>query len=721
MVPSNSEPVEPVDLPESLPDPVPEVEIDEISVDDNFEDEERIDDDRVSLLMKNAELEDVIEVFGQLSNANIIVPNLSSDTKVDRTIDVNLSNVEWKPALEAILESQDLELYEKIVGSEIYSVRTKTPGAPEPMEMKIFKLNYASASSVTNLLAQMVGASGTYSSFPERNVVMAQTFAKNLRNIEALIEQIDLPRQQVFIEAKFMELTDTARKDLGINWQVLQSYGVGVNGIGGDYAYGDSRQDNFNRSMTDQDKGNYTTRGTIDNNSAVNNYNDIAGKSYERLEEAPDQTWVSDENNPGNFEWDNGVDYAQRPGGLPANGRIYGITPTASSENSTKNFSDNLTEVINDAIVGSGSLDASTVTRTLGATLSAADFQLVLSALERRDGVDIVSNPKIIVANEEKASIHIGKVKPRYETELVPVNDTQSKVVIKQVGEYRDGVSVDVTPTINTADNITLKIVPKLERLDITPDFRSSEGIPYYGKTVKTIDTVFSLESGQTAAIGGLTQVTDSTTKSKIPLLGDLPFLGRFFSYEQDIKEQNETIIFVTVGIANPSSIDMETGLPEDARLVQRYQIRNAASRQVSREELVVFETKEKYELEEELERLREANRKLIEEKEAEKEAAKKAKEAAAEEAALVEEFAEEEPEEKPDESGEEVEIVAEVIPSIGVATNVSTNVTLVVQEDEEEASDEEAVEEEPAEEVIPSVGLSTNVLVKQPSVPSKN
>ncbi len=598
VVQSAPEPAEPASAP-VLP---PEVKTDEVGVASDLTDDALITDNRISLLMKNAELEEVIEVFSRLSNANIIVPDLSTDKKIDRKMDVNLNNVEWKPALEAVLEAQNLELYEKVPGSAVYSIREKVPGAPEPTEMRIFKLNYASANSVTNLLAQMVGATGSYSIFPERNVVMAQAVAKKLQNIGAMIEQIDLPRQQVFIEAKFMELSDSATKKLGIDWKVLGGYNVGLKGIGGNYAYTDSKNDGVDNTQS----------------SGGNLYTDIAGRSYEKLEAAPDQSWVENENNPANFEWDSGVDYDPRPGSaIGDNHRIFGIVPTTFSGSENKITS----------------LDEAIVRRALGATLSAADFGVVLAALNEVGGAKVVSNPKVIVANEETAMIHIGNKKPNVKGSIQTAGDSQLNrtYALDELEPYfEDGIKVLVTPTVNTASNITVKIQPTLDRLDAVP-FIAPDGTEFYGKSTKTINTLFSLESGQTAAIGGLTKTSSDSVDRKIPFLGTLPLVGRFFSYEETIDAQVETIIFVTVGLANPEHIDMDTGLPTGARLTQRHQIQEAADRRIEIEKRNLFQVNKVAETEEELEKLRAANQKLIEKKEAEKlEAAEKEAEAIA-------------------------------------------------------------------------------------------
>jgi type II secretory pathway component GspD/PulD (secretin) len=96
----------------------------------------------------------------------------------------------------------------------------------------------------------------------------------------------------------------------------------------------------------------------------------------------------------------------------------------------------------------------------------------------------------------------------------------------------------------------------------------------------KTISTVFALDSGKTVAIGGLTETSDREVTSKIPLPGDIPLLGKYlFSHTHKEKSQEETIIFVTVGLAMPDSILRETGLPEDTELARRHLIASETKR----------------------------------------------------------------------------------------------------------------------------------------------
>jgi type II secretory pathway component GspD/PulD (secretin) len=196
----------------------------------------------------------------------------------------------------------------------------------------------------------------------------------------------------------------------------------------------------------------------------------------------------------------------------------------------------------------------------------------------------MVSNPKIIVANEEKANIAIVRKEPNIKQERQQTASGQGGAAIDNIVYSLDpdmpffeyGIKLDVTPSINTSSNITVKINPALTRF-VENKQAGDNTYPIYDE--KSIETVFNLSSGQTAAIGGLTEVRDSQLERKVPLLGSIPFLGRLFSWEQTISDTRETIIFVTVSLANTQEIDLETGLPEDSELARRRIIRDKSKK----------------------------------------------------------------------------------------------------------------------------------------------
>ncbi|MFA7256193.1 MAG: secretin N-terminal domain-containing protein [Kiritimatiellales bacterium] len=529
----------------------------------------------ISLSLKEVELSSVIRIFATLSDANIIVPELEDGAGATK-VDVNLKDVEWKPALQSILETQGFELYEKNPGTSVYSVRKKPADAPASMNVKIFKMDYASVAGVSEMIKNMVPEPGKITVFTARNTIVVQSTPENLLEIDRMISAVDLPRQQVFIEAKFMELTDSASEKLGIDWSMLGGYGVAVKGINGSYNFADSKVDGISKGQ--------------------NNYTDIAGRPYENIEELPDAPSASDYD--GSLV--NNIDYPARPGSAGADdSRTYGITPTTISQ-----------------VTG---VDQATVTRALGATLSASDFSLVLAALKEINGIKIVSNPKIIVANEETAQIYIGTKEPNIKQQTTQVQNADPITTYNldpDTPYFEYGIKLNVTPSVNTSSNITVTIAPSLTRFVKDKTVGNAGTVNSFPVTTeKTIQTVFALESGQTAAIGGLTELESNDIDRKVPFLGNLPLIGRFFSYISKSKEQRETVIFVTVGLANPENINMETGLPQDSSLAMRQQAAMKNDRLIRAEKQKLLETQEAERSQEAIRKLRDAEQKRLQKK----------------------------------------------------------------------------------------------------------
>ena len=520
-------------------------------------------DNLISVRLNKVSLEDAINLFAQLSGANIIVPELTEAAQVS----VNLKNVEWRPALQSILDTYDYELYQRVSGSNVYSVRRRPEGAPEALVVETFVLRYATVPNAAELIRQLLPSVAKVSEFASRNMLVVKSTESSLSEVRAVLESIDTVRQQVYIESKFMELTDDAQKDLGIDWSVLQAYSAGTSG--------DTTQ-SYSR-----DKSTSRTSTTL---------YDASGNQYEDA-----SSYLND---------------GQR---LPGSGisTLEGVTPSLQNITSTD------------------------TSRALTSVLSADEFRLVLSALEQNKGVNIVSNPKIIVANEEPANISIIRKEPNLKQErqqaLNDTNDTITYTLDPDLPFFEYGIKLDVVPSINTTSNITVQINPSLTR-KFGDKAAGDNTYPIIDE--KSIQTVFNLASGQTAAIGGLTEITESEEDHKVPVLGSIPLLGRLFSWKQTIRGQDETVIFVTVGLANTQELDSETGMPGDAELSRRQVIEDLNARKLRNQGRQYFEAEQNDRLDDmlkvlkskEAERIKE--RELALQKQAEKEAQEKAREA---------------------------------------------------------------------------------------------
>ncbi len=473
----------------------------------------------ISVSLDDVPLQDVVRLFTRISGANII----SSSTNLQGKVTVNLQDVEWKPALDSILDMYSLMVAEKVPGSGIFSIMTKVPGV-EPLIAHPIFLDHAQVSNVVAVLLPMVGKGGTVSPFPNANAIVVRANAADLNAIIKVVSEIDVPRQQVYIEAKFLELTDEAIKDLGVNWQVLEGYGVGIGGMSRTINDEQTKVNTKNMS-SDQADIRQSSDSLVSGNSVSLSDGSVGGvSSVTALNNGRDTTDSIDKS----------AEYRR---------------------SLTKNRDQTISDI-----------------RT--AVLSADDFRLVLSALQQINGITVISNPKIIVANQETATIHIGENQPNIKGTVTAGQQGQANTTtyaldtVKPYFEF--GVSLDVTPTINNQSNITVRILPTLSRY--IKDLEAPDGTKYPIEATKKIKTVFSLDSGKTAAIGGLTETDERESVIKIPVLGDIPIIGKYlFSYTHKKHTQTETIIFVTVGLANPKTLMKDEGLPEETELTQKH------------------------------------------------------------------------------------------------------------------------------------------------------
>lgn len=479
----------------------------------------------ITITLDDVELVDVIRMFTRLSGANIIV----SATNLAGRVTVNLVDVEWKPALQSILEMNNLSMEEKSPGSGVYTV---TAGAPDPMKVKTFFLKYTTVGTVEPVIRPMLIPGASLSTFPSKNAMIIKSLPRNLEDIDSVILHLDRLREQVFIETKFMELNDGAIKDLGINWQSLQEVSLGVGNLNRSLSWNSSRSDSINRGDSRQ------------NSDGINRQYNMNGSLFS-------QPVVT-------------------PATVDAQGNV--ISPAQSVIPPTRTIGDTIARNQDAA-----SSVQNTFTDARTAVLGASDFKIILSALQQISGITIVSNPKILVANEEPATIHIGERERPFVSSVTPGQQGIAPIVTYNPGDPVDtGVKLMVTPTVNTESNITVKIEPELTRF--VRNATAPNGQTYPVITTKRIKTVFCLESGKTVAIGGLTDTQDRDETKKIPILGDIPILGKYlFSHTHKEKSQQETIIFVTVGLATPNAIRETTGLPEDAELAQRQLLKSRA------------------------------------------------------------------------------------------------------------------------------------------------
>ena len=158
-------------------------------------------------------------------------------------------------------------------------------------------------------------------------------------------------------------------------------------------------------------------------------------------------------------------------------------------------------------------------------------LDLELSALEKENKGEIIASPRITTANQKEAYIEQGVEIPYQEASSSGATSTQFKKAV---------LSLTVTPHITPDDKIILDLVVTQDTIsDVT-----SGTAPAID--TQRIGTQVLVNNGETIVLGGIYQQAIISTVTKIPLLGDIPYLGWLFRTSSQLNEKKELLIFVT-------------------------------------------------------------------------------------------------------------------------------------------------------------------------------
>lgn len=186
-----------------------------------------------------------------------------------------------------------------------------------------------------------------------------------------------------------------------------------------------------------------------------------------------------------------------------------------------------------------------------------ANVNVTLQALINQGKARILSRPSITTLSGKNANILIGGRIP------VPISDGNGNVSV----DWREyGIRLNIEPKVDSEDKITSKIHAEVSTLDKASSVKiDSYSIP--GILSREADTEVNVHSGMTMVIGGLINSEDSKSISKIPLLGDLPIIGRFFQHTSKSRDNRELIILIT-----PTLVSDDTPSPMSQRMKASYE-----------------------------------------------------------------------------------------------------------------------------------------------------
>ena len=170
------------------------------------------------------------------------------------------------------------------------------------------------------------------------------------------------------------------------------------------------------------------------------------------------------------------------------------------------------------------------------------DINFVLNLLSEKGRVHTLSTPKLLALENQEAEVIIG------DRQGYAVTTTINQVTSESIEFLESGIILKVIPSVDEQGKILMRIHPEVSTGTI-----SLAGIPSQSTTEVTTDLL--AKDGQPIFIGGLIKNTTNRKREGLPILGDIPVMGRLFSSTKDIVENKETIVLITPYIINNKTL----------------------------------------------------------------------------------------------------------------------------------------------------------------------
>ena len=429
----------------------------------------------VTLSFNNTDIREVMQVFSEITNRNILVGK-----EVQAILNIELRNIPWKIALKSILDIEGLTwaidektglirihgkdvLREQITYDEerLQSLNDQLDYQANlvPKSTAVFQLYYVKAETMLKrlneaLLGGQAGEGETAASStssiklmaePSQNTIIANGTKEDLIFVEKIINEVDLPVEQVLIEAIIVKATDTFQEELGAR-------------LGGA----------ANIPLIDGDERIRDIRGT---------------------QVGPGQA------NSGSAET-----------------QAFATAADTDSYNQDR---------ITDFSIANPTLGLGII-----ADIGFAQLKGEIYTMQSEGLTKTIDNPKVFVLDNQEAKITSGT--------QIAYTGTGEDAGVELVDA---ALELTVTPQIVGDGNIKISLA-------VSNNSPSGSGANPPISTLE-IDTNLIVKDGDVVVIGGVFSNTESQSESKVPILGDIPILGRLFRSDAKVDNQEQVLIFI--------------------------------------------------------------------------------------------------------------------------------------------------------------------------------
>ena len=430
--------------------------------------------ERLSLNFQNIDIRSLLQVIADFTNFNIV----TSDS-VQGSLTLRLKDVPWDQALDIILQAKNLGMKRngnvlQIAPKEEMAAKEKANLEAqaaiqnlEPLRTEAFQLNYAKAPDIAAQLKQDGGGSGSGGGHSSLLSSRGSIIAEPRTN-QLFISDISSRLDQI---REMIAKLDVPVRQVLIEARIVEASDTFGKSLGVKLGGGDLRGINGGDAGYSVGNGNRV--------AFAGNYDAVGATT-------------------GAFDASALTSSSSQFVNLPATA-INGVSPASFAV----------------------SLFSSSANRFLN---------LEISALEADGKGRVISSPRVVTADQTKASIEQG-------TEFPYEQSTSSGAT--SIAFRKAVLSLEVTPQITPEGNIILD-------LNVNKD---SPGVQVAGGmsiNTKRVHTQVLVENGGTVVIGGIFELTENDSVNKVPLLGDIPLLGNLFKQRSSSSDKEEMLVFIT-------------------------------------------------------------------------------------------------------------------------------------------------------------------------------
>jgi len=471
------------------------------------------DKDTLSVDFPDEDIKTILRNVADLFELNLVVP----DTVTGKTT-IKMHDVTWRQIFHNILAPIN---YTYVEDGNIIKIVSNETLQQEPGTTEVFILNNAKASDIKPTIDGLVDATngGKIVIDARSNALVITERPSRMGRIRTIIEQLDKATDQVMIESKFVEVTDRDIRNIGVNWASLQGQTLSVGKISQTWTKDHEQKgtDTAGNTVTYQ-----TTPATDANGNFASSTVNLPSGTITNL-----PSTVTGNTGLANFvPGTPAIDPVAGANGVPG---IPGTpaTPATATAFDTVNNLMNLTNTAN-------------TSRLASAVFSASDFNVIVSALKTQNNTKIVSNPTVVTLNNTEAVLNVGQEFP---IPSYTYNTERGTFEVSGFTYKPIGIILKVTPQVNAQGIIKLSLEPEVSQRNGDTTFNGAT-IPIIA--TRRAKTQVSLKDGYTMGIGGLISASTNHGGTKVPVLGDIPVLGRLFSSKSVDDETTNLLIFIT-------------------------------------------------------------------------------------------------------------------------------------------------------------------------------